>query len=193
MENTTLMIIQCVGFILLILAVFYYFNKKMLYQLNAIESLQNQVLEQQKFIERHDNILRQIYGSMPNTYQPSHPPTVPSTISPSHHPTVPSIPPTISPSHSQTVSQQQTMRNNISPPLANPLLNMAPMVNTLLGALNTFQSVNNEEEDKPIINEKELNDELKNELEELKKATPDIHEGRVDESEIITDRSIENS
>jgi len=145
MENSTLIIISCIGLVLLILALFYYFNKKMIYQLTALESLQNQIFEQHKMIERHDLLLKQLFGNFTNpmTTPPMGPPAVPK--------------------------QEE-------PPRINPILQVAPMVSSLLGALNSIK----EEDEEPIIDEEEINNELKKELEELK--VPEIREGRVDEA-----------
>lgn len=160
MENSTLILISCIGFVLLLFALFYYFNKKLIYQLTSIESVQNQIFEQHKIIERHDMLLKQLFG---NFNQPI-------------------IPPLSSPIKRESCAPQESA----AAPRVNPMLHVAPMVSSLLGAFSSIK-----EEDEMPINEQEINEELKKELDELK--TPEIKEGRVDEQVEAKEIQVESS
>ena len=191
MEQSTLIIIQCAVFAVLLLAMFYYFNRKMMYQLSAIESLQNQILMQQKSIETHERLFRQILGSS-------------SSFFPEHHAAYPSSPPMAPPPRHQacpiTPPAQVSPQAPPSTP-QNPLFQMAPMMSGLLGVLGSMGNVAggfDEPEDSPPvspIDTSEIDEELKKELEELNNsasAVKEIKEGRIDTSENVSAHPISN-
>lgn len=161
MEQSTLLIIQCVGIALIIFALFYYFNKKMGYMNMAIESLQTQVLEQNRIIDKHEHLLRQLFGIDHKSFEQK-----PVNYDVSRKP-------------QNSLHQNSPHQNS---PHQNPIEKLAPMVSGLFGVINSMQSVGNPEPTSPNvpdISEKQINEELKNELDELKPVT-DIKEGRVD-------------
>jgi len=193
MEQSTLIIIQCAVFAVLLLAMFYYFNRKMMYQLSAIESLQNQILMQQKTIEVHERLFRQILGSSSSSFFPeqhaaytSSPPMAPP---PPRHQACPITPP------AQTSSQ--------APPSTpqNPLFQMAPMMSGLLGVLGSMGNVaggfDEPEDSAPPspIDTSDIDEELKKELDELNHSASvvkEIKEGRIDTSENVSTQAISN-
>lgn len=192
MEQSTLFIIQCAVFVVLLLALVYYFNRKMMYQLSAIESLQNQILMQQKSIETHERLFRQILGSS-SSFFPEHNaayPSSPTMAPPPRHQACPITPPVqASPQAPPTTPQ-------------NPLFQMAPMMSGLLGVLGSMGNVAggfDEPEDSPLssppIDTAEIDEELKKELEELNHSASivkEIKEGRIDTSENISAQPISN-
>jgi hypothetical protein len=62
MNPNVVFALQCVGVLLLVAGVFYYLNKKLSYQMGAIESLQFQILEQNKRVSHQENVMRQVFG-----------------------------------------------------------------------------------------------------------------------------------
>jgi hypothetical protein len=208
METSTLFVIQCVAFVIILLAVYYYFNRKLQYHMMAIESLQHQILEQQRVLERHDKLFRHLVG--PSVYA-----SVPETPTPvvtanNHIRNVPSFGSSSGGGGGQNCSggvcflpssQQQAVA---PPPLPsppapmpnNPLMSMGPMVSGRLGVLNSMSSSvgpsmgsrspiqEEEEEESPDIDEEILDQELTKELNELRESEEkitQIKEGRLDE------------
>lgn len=177
MQQSTILIIQCITILLVIFGLYYYFNKKISYQLSAIESLQNQILEQQKYIDNHEKLLRQIFGpavDIPRN-QFTHQRTVQTPQSFNQEP------------QRLQQSQQQQPQQPPQQNLMNPLLNIAPMVTGLMGVLNTISTpnpqdiLNNEDEiNKFNLDESEIKKELSKELDELKDPSDNIKEGRID-------------
>lgn len=206
MQQSTIFLIQCLVFIIIIIALYYHFNKKLCYQLSAIESLQNQILEQQRYIENHDKLLRSgrsinngginnienldfpIHSNLPPLNSMNHLNSVrPIHNFPQH---VPGI-----------IRNQQDIPTN-PPNLVNPLLNIAPMMSGLMGVLSNIQpphntTISGDDTDEEIdkLDENELDKELKEELAELKDKTEDIKEGRIDEKnkELTKDKIVEDT
>ena len=187
MEQSTLFIIQCAVFVVLLLALVYYFNRKMMYQLSAIESLQNQILMQQKSIETHERLFRQILGSS-------------SSFFPEHHASPPMAPP---PRHQACPITPPAQVSPQAPPSTpqNPLFQMAPMMSGLLGVLGSMGNVaggfDEPEDSLPAspIDTSEIDEELKKELEELNHSASvvkEIKEGRIDISENVPTQAISN-
>jgi hypothetical protein len=190
MQQSTLFIIQCIAFAILVFAVFYYFNKKTQYLMLAIESLQSQILSQQSVLEGHDKLFRHLLG--PSLY--SSIPEVPSIpVQPVIAPRMISRPVSM-PTMSNTVLQQQQPQSvEYTQPeseLSNPIMDMAPMMSNILGVISSMTSgaSNNTVSDSPApippFDENEINEELSKELAELEdKPIPNIKEGRIDSQE----------
>jgi len=176
----------------------------MSYQLSAIESLQNQILEQQRYIENHEKLLRtgrsrnmDGLNNIENLEFPIHsnlPPLNPmnnlNSPRPLQH----------FPQHVPGIIRNQQDIPTSPPNLVNPLLNIAPMMSGLMGVLSNIQpnhqpEVIDEETDDEMdkLDENELDKELKDELAELKDKTADIKEGRIDDKnnkDIIQEKKI---
>lgn len=170
MEQSTLLIIFCVSITIVVFSTFYYFNKKFLTIQMTIESLQNQILDQQRVIERQEKLIRQVFRDSPLLPEISLPNrNIQSTLQMSHpinHPTGPA------PS-----------------PIHNPLLSMGPMMDGLMGMLQTLpvnaplNFATQDSEKKETISEETIDKEISKELEELKVPVKnDIKEGRIDSS-----------
>lgn len=189
MQQSSLFIIQCIAFAILIFAVFYYFNKKTQYLMMAMESLQGQILEQQRILEGHDKLFRHLLG--PSLYS-SIPEIIPQQSL--HTPQQSSHRPQQSSHHIQppTPQPQSQSSHHQQPDLSNPIMNMAPMMNGILGVIgamsgNSVGSASFNEEPPsilPEIDENELKKELSKELaelDELDNKQEAIVEGRIEE------------
>ena len=187
MQQSTLFIIQCIAFAILVFAVFYYFNKKTQYLMLAIESLQSQILSQQSVLEGHDKLFRHLLG--PSLY--SSIPEVPSIpVQPVAPPRMISRPvsmPSMSTVQPQQQMQQQVEYNQSEPELSNPIMDMAPMMSNILGVISSMTSgasnmtMSDSPAPIPPFDESEINEELSKELAELQdKPIPNIKEGRID-------------
>jgi hypothetical protein len=199
METSTLLVIQCVAFVIILLAVYYYFNRKLQYHMMAIESLQHQILEQQRVLERHDKLFRHlvgpsVYASIPETTTP---PT-PVVTANNNIRGIPSFGGSSGGNRGQNctggvcfLSPQQAPQSPPPPPTppmpTNPLMSMGPMVSGLLGVLNSMSGapsaggmmmngsrsgpvIEEEEDDSPDIDEDVLDQELRKELDELRES-----------------------
>lgn len=149
----------------------------------AMESLQGQILEQQRILEGHDKLFRNLLG--PSLYS-----SIPEII-PQPHARQPNRP---QPVHIQppTPQPQSSHHQQPQPDLSNPIMNMAPMMNGLLGVIgamttNTVGSASFNQEPTsilPEIDENELKKELSKELaelDELDNKQEAIVEGRIEE------------
>ena len=185
MQQSSLFIIQCIAFAILIFAVFYYFNKKTQYLMMAMESLQGQILEQQRILEGHDKLFRHLLG--PSLYS-SIPDIIPQQSSHTPQPNRPQQ----SSHHIQPPTPQPQSSHHQQPDLSNPIMNMAPMMNGILGVIGAMSGTNvgstsfNEEPPSilPEIDENELKKELSKELaelDELDNKQEAIVEGRIEE------------
>jgi predicted Holliday junction resolvase-like endonuclease len=169
MQQSTLVLFQFVGIAIFVILIFYYLYKKLQYMNLSIESLQNQILDQQKVLENQDRVFRQIFHEG-GPIQPERIPVEQRRINPvmnvNRH-TNPSVP----------QGPQRTIEN-----VLNPILSMAPMMDGLMGVLQSIpavQSSSTEEKRSDMIDENEINKELSKELEELK--LKPIKEGRLDQ------------
>lgn len=157
--------------------------------MTAIESLQNQILEQQKYLENHEKILRKIVKDAGGTVSDLPPLAIPRTMGSISRP----------PNEFHYATTQSLHRNpepyHPAPPqnFMNPLLNIAPMVSGLVGVLNTMQptptssEIEEDEEEEiegSVLDENEIKAELKDELAELKDPSEKIKEGRIDKIEM---------
>lgn len=164
MEQSTMLIIICVSITLVLFSSFYYANKKFMTMQASIESLQNQILDQQKIIERQEKLLKQVFrGTQPESFGPplmqTPPPFVPN--------------------------------QNLQPSPQNPLLSMSPMMDGLMGMLNSLpistphECVNHNKEQE-VMREEDINKEIKKELEELNvPKKEEIKEGRIEKQEEV--------
>jgi hypothetical protein len=183
MQQSSLFIIQCIAFAILIFAVFYYFNKKTQYLMMSMESLQGQILEQQRILEGHDKLFRHLLG--PSLYS-SIPEIIPQQSSHTPQPNRPQ------PVHIPPPAPQPQSSHPQQPDLSNPIMNMAPMMNGILGVIGAM-TTNNVGSNSfnvdppsilPEIDENELKKELSKELaelDELDNKQEAIVEGRIEE------------
>ena len=183
MQQSSLFIIQCIAFAVLIFAVFYYFNKKTQYLMSAIESLQNQILDQQKILEGHDKLFRHLLG--PGLPEISTVPVRPIPMRPVT--TRPHSPPPV----------------ESAPQPSSPIMDMAPMMSNILGVIGTMTGGNlggsmpQMDIPEPLskFDENEINMELSKELAELELAKKEdlIKEGRIETQEplVVTEPTIE--
>jgi len=191
MQQSSLFIIQCIAFAILIFAVFYYFNKKTQYLMMAMESLQGQILEQQRILEGHDKLFRHLLG--PSLYS-----SIPEIIPQPHAPQPQAVRP--QPVHIQPPAPQPQSPQLQQPDLSNPIMNMAPMMNGILGVIGAMTTNNvgspsynvDPPSILPEIDENELKKELSKELaelDELDNKQEAIVEGRIEEliEELIED------
>jgi hypothetical protein len=183
MQQSSLFIIQCIAFAILIFAVFYYFNKKTQYLMMAMESLQGQILEQQRILEGHDKLFRHLLG--PSLYS-----SIPEIIPQPHAPQPQAVRP--QPVHIQPPAPQPQSPQLQQPDLSNPIMNMAPMMNGILGVIGAMTTNNvgspsfnvDPPSILPEIDENELKKELSKELaelDELDNKQEAIVEGRIEE------------
>jgi hypothetical protein len=219
METSTLLVIQCVAFVIILLAVYYYFNKKLKYHMIAIESLQHQILEQQRVLERHDKLFRHLMGPSVYASIPETPPT-PVVTANNNIRSMSSFGNNSGQNCTGGVcflSPQQSTAPSPPPPSTpmpnNPLMSMGPMVSGLLGVLNSMsgapsagghgmmmsggsRSLEEEEDESPDIDEDILDQELTKELNELRESEDKkihlIKEGRLDESPLPVTTEDEN-
>lgn len=152
----------------------------------AMESLQGQILEQQRILEGHDKLFRHLLG--PSLYS-SIPEIIPQQ---SLHTPQPNRPQQSS-HHIQPPAPQPQSSHPQQPDLSNPIMNMAPMMNGILGVIGAMSGTNsvgsasfNEEPPSilPEIDENELKKELSKELaelDELDNKQEAIVEGRIEE------------
>ena len=189
MQQSSLFIIQCIAFAVLIFAVFYYFNKKTQYLMSAIESLQNQILDQQKILEGHDKMFRHLLG--PGIPEISTAPVRPIPMRPVvTRPNVPirtMSPPPVEP----------------APQPSSPIMDMAPMMSNILGVIGSMTGGNlggsmpQMEIPEPLskFDENEINMELSKELAELELAKKEdlIKEGRIENPEplVVAESTVE--
>lgn len=202
MQQSTLFIIQCIAFAILVFAVFYYFNKKTQYLMLAIESLQGQILSQQSVLEGHDKLFRHLlgpslYSSIPEVPSiPVQPVTAPRMVSrPVSMPCMSSaVPPPQSQPQPQPVEYTQS-----TPDMSNPIMDMAPMMSNILGVISSMtsgasnMSMSDSPAPIPPFDESEINEELSKELAELQdKPIPNIKEGRIDgeEASVVSETAV---
>ncbi|NDE17603.1 hypothetical protein EBZ80_22020 [bacterium] len=165
MNPTVIFVLQCVAVLLVVAGVFYFLHKKISYQMGAIESLQFQILEQNKRIVHQENVLRQMFGVAPVAPPPS----------PSSFP---------QPSEPQEPSTEPFMDVG---PMMSTLMGMIGSLTPRPSAATAVVSKTMEDDD-----EEELEEELSEELSEL--AGDKIKEGRIDEvAAAVTDTSADNS
>jgi hypothetical protein len=183
MQQSSLFIIQCIAFAVLIFAVFYYFNKKTQYLMSAIESLQNQILDQQKILEGHDKMFRHLLGAgIPEiSTTPVRPIPMRPVVTRPHSP-----PPVES-----------------APQPSSPIMDMAPMMSNILGVIGSMTGGNlggsmpQMEIPEPLskFDENEINMELSKELAELELAKKEdlIKEGRIENPEplVVAESTVE--
>lgn len=202
METSTLFVIQCIVLVIILLSVYYYFNRKLQYHMMAIESLQHQILEQQRVLEKHDKLFRHLVG--PSVYS-SVPDTPPIPVVTSNNNTIRNVPSFGASGGSPNCSggmcfmPQQSQQ---SPMANNPLMSMGPMVSGILGVLNSMSSHSPsammssiggqqvQEEESSDMDAEVLDKELSNELKELRdseRKIPPIREGRLDEDTVTED------
>lgn len=155
MNPTIVFVLQCAAVLLVVAGVFYFLHKKISYQMGAIESLQFQILEQNKRIVQQENVLRQVFGIAPPVAA-----TTPADV-PARRPEAPPEPPSPFMDVGPMMSSLMGMIGSLTPPPA--AFREPPAV----------VSKATEEDDE------ELEEELSEELSEL--ATDKIREGRVDE------------
>jgi len=200
MQQSTLFIIQCIAFAILVFAVFYYFNKKTQYLMLAIESLQSQILSQQSVLEGHDKLFRHLlgpslYSSIPEVPSiPVQPVTAPRMISrPVSMPSMPTV------QAQQQMQPQQVEYNQVETELSNPIMDMAPMMSNILGVISSMTSgasnmtMSDSPAPIPPFDESEINEELSKELAELEdKPIPNIKEGRIDgqEESVVSETTV---
>jgi hypothetical protein len=183
MQQSSLFIIKCIAFAVLIFAVFYYFNKKTQYLMSAIESLQNQILDQQKILEGHDKMFRHLLG--PGIPEISNTPVRPIPMRPVV--TRPHSPPPV----------------ESAPQPSSPIMDMAPMMSNILGVIGSMTGGNlggsmpQMEIPEPLskFDENEINMELSKELAELELAKKEdlIKEGRIENPEplVVAESTVE--
>lgn len=162
--NQTIMIHALVEIIVMAVVVLY-FQKKMSNIVNKLNELQKIVHNQQIIINRHEKMLSQIFGA-----NISPPPMMQDFINeePFHSNDIPQNPPT--------------------PNISN-ISNVMPMVTSLLGMLGSvgggMQPTTTVEEEETHLQEVDIDQELVEELEELKEDSR-TDEGRIEETKSET-------
>jgi len=164
METKTIWIVLGMFIILLFMLLYYYFNRRIQFQQLSIDSLQHQILEQQKTIEQHEHLFQQL--------------VTPSMTSSSMHYRPSSIrTPTSSPLHHNV----QTQHISTTPMMSSNIPSLLPMMGSLLNVFNsttnTVPSYEDNEDDIIVVEQNctaslpttsDLEEELVHELNELK-------------------------
>jgi len=151
--------------------------------MSAIESLQNQILDQQKILEGHDKMFRHLLG-----------PGIPEiSTTPVRH--IPMRPVTTRPHSPPPVES--------APQPSSPIMDMAPMMSNILGVIGSMTggnlggSIPQMEIPEPLskFDENEINMELSKELAELELAKKEdlIKEGRIENPEplVVAESTVE--
>lgn len=153
---------------------YYYFNKKLIYQQFAVESLQRQILEHQQVIDQQEYLLQQIFPSQVLQMKKERPS--------SHYPP----PTTIPPSHlNQHSPSDEDYIPTHSTPMSFNLNSVLPMVGSLFNVLggsrndisNDTHYINlpNSTQKDDNLSDINIDDELSNELKELRSPTSNSH------------------